>query len=112
MTTTNRYPVGAPIPLLLAAAQVSGVPFMADQFLAIPVTSGAIGDTIACEVEGTHLLAKVTGTAWTIGQDLFWDVVNLKVTHTSNTAANPRIGTAMAAAASGDATGLVKLCFL
>lgn len=110
MTMTNKYPVGTPVPLLLAAAAVSGVPFLQGTMAVVPVTDGAIGDTIAVEIDGIHRdMPKVTGTAWTAGQALYWDVVADKFTHTANSGANPRVGTATEPAASGDATGVVKL---
>ena len=52
-------------------------------------------------------LAKATGEAWTIGNDLYWDNTNKRFTTTS--AGNTKAGVAMNAAASGDTTGNVLL---
>lgn len=108
MTTTKRVD-GDVLEIVLGADRTTGVPFMYGQLLVVPITSGLNGETIAVETGGVHYLAKVTGTGWTAGQKLYWDVVNLKVTHTDNSAANPRIGTAAKAAASGDTSGYVLL---
>jgi len=59
------------------------------------------------EHAGVHRLTKATGEAWTEGAALFWDNTNRRVTTTSS--GNTRIGTAAAAAASGDTLGNVLL---
>lgn len=58
-------------------------------------------------VEGVFLLAKATGTAWSQGDKLYWDSSASKFTKTAS--GNKPAGTAYADAASGDATGYVKL---
>jgi len=100
------------INVVTAAAAVSGVPFMVGTMLVVPIVSDAtVGHTVACARTGAFLLEKVDGggSAWTAGAKLYWDVVNLAVTYTDNTAANPRIGTAMAAAADAAVLGWVIL---
>jgi predicted RecA/RadA family phage recombinase len=110
MTTTPKYPVGTPIPLAITTTRTSGVPFLQGTMAVVPVTDGVNGDTIAVEIDGIHsAVPKVTGSAWTVGQALYWDVVADKFTHTANSGANPRVATAMEPAASGDTTGVVKL---
>jgi predicted RecA/RadA family phage recombinase len=103
------YSPSDPLAVVLAATAVSGVPFMYGNLLVFPITDGASGATIAVHTQGVHTYSKVTGTAWTVGMPLYWDVVNLKLTHTSNSAANPRVGSAARAQASGDTTGRVLL---
>lgn len=109
MTRSNRYPIGTPIPLLLTAVATSGVPFLQGTLAVFPVTDGGIGDTIAVEIDGIHKGPKVTGSAWTVGMAIYWDVVANKFTHTSNSSANPRVGTATEPAGSADTEGYVKL---
>lgn len=76
---------------------------------AVAINDLANAEQGAVYIRGVHTLAKTTGTAWTQGQQLYWDDSGKKVTHTSNSAANIAIGTAYVAAASGDATGQVLL---
>lgn len=108
MSSTFHKP-GDVLDVVLAANATAGTPFMVGGLLVVPITSGSTGETVACEITGVHLLQKVTGSAWTHGQKLYWDVVNLKVTHTDNSAANPRIGSAALAAGSSATTGYVLL---
>lgn len=68
------------------------------------VANGAVGQFA---IEGCWTLAKATGAGWTQGQILYWDNTNKNVTGTSTS--NYRIGCAIAAAASGDTTGQVRL---
>lgn len=67
------------------------------------VLSGAQGQFAT---HGVHQIDKATG-AWTLGQLLYWDDSAKKVTGTATS--NTRIGCAAVIAASGDATGYVRL---
>lgn len=57
--------------------------------------------------QGVFELPKATGTAWTKGDQLYWDAVAKKFTKVA--AGNKSIGIAGADAASGDATGYVSI---
>jgi len=70
--------------------------------------SGA-GVLVECLTGEVFTLPKTTGTAWTKGLKLYWDAGTGKATTTSNTGANTAIGVAWVDAASGDATGSVRL---
>lgn len=102
---------GETLNVTLAAAATSGTPFLLGTMLVVPITDGAIGDTIAVRRTGKWTLPRVTGggSAWTQCMALYWDASASKVTHTSNSGANQRIGNAGAAAATTDATGVVIL---
>ncbi len=68
------------------------------------VASGAQG-TIA--IEGVFLLTNATGVAFTLGQALYWDAGNDRLTSVATN--NIPAGVAAAAAASGDTTARIKL---
>jgi predicted RecA/RadA family phage recombinase len=67
------------------------------------ITSGAAGQI---KMSGVFDIVKASG-AWVVGDNIYWDNTNKFVTTTA--AANKRVGVAVAAAGSGDATGRVRL---
>lgn len=73
------------------------------------VAQNTVAQTLPFEgmVIGVFTLPKATGQAWTEGAKVYWDntAKNFTTTSTSNTLA----GVAVAAAASGDTTGSVRL---
>lgn len=94
------------------AAVVSGQPILLGDLLGIAVTSGAIGDVIAVQVEGVYSIAKrthATTAAMIQGSAVYWDATNSVIDNTSNTGANKMIGWAYVAALSTDATVQVRL---
>ena len=68
------------------------------------VADGAVGSAHLC---GVFELAKLTGTAWVQGDQLFWDVSAAKLTKV--VVGNVPAGFAHKAAASGDALGEVNI---
>src|SRR5258706_455027 len=95
------WTVAAPATVLSGAGALIGTQFggaMKD------ITNGVLGPFA---LTGGHTLAKATGIAWTVGILLYWDNSAKNVTNV--TTSNTRIGIAWAAAASGDATGQVRL---
>lgn len=60
---------------------------------------------------GVFTITKATGTGFALAQggDVYWDNSAKKVTYTSNSGANKRIGFAFAAAADNDASASVSL---
>lgn len=75
-----------------------------------------VADSSAAQTEkfigatcGVFELDKTTGMAFTEGQELYYVLATKLVTNTSNSAANPKIGNAIKAAASGDVLCQVKL---
>lgn len=73
----------------------------------IALSTAVAGATVSVAFSGVALVDKATGSAWTLGEKIYWDDTAKKFTDvsTSNTAA----GFATAAAASGDTTGYIKL---
>jgi len=68
------------------------------------VASGAQGEFC---VTGVYSLTKETGTAWSVGDLIYWDNTNKRCTKTATS--NKLIGVAVEAAAAGDAVGRVRL---
>ena len=68
------------------------------------VANGAQGEF---RTTGVYSLRKETGTAWSVGDLIYWDDTNKRCTTTATN--NKLIGVAVAAAAAGDATGRVRL---
>lgn len=85
----------------------AGTPVLIANLLVVPQTTAAQTLPFDAYTEGVHLLPKATGTAWLEGQILYWDDTAKKITTVSTS--NYRVGCAVAAAASGDTTGKVKL---
>ena len=85
---------------------VSGTPVLIGSIVCVPTATVAATFPFEGQVTGVVSLAKATG-AWTEGALLYWDNSAKNVTTTSTS--NYRIGCAAKAAASGDATGLVRL---
>ena len=70
--------------------------------------AGSTGDSILIHLEGTWApVPKTTGTAWTVGQKLYWKASTSKLTTVSTDGVFA--GVAWAAAASGDTTGEILL---
>lgn len=76
---------------------------------AIGVAQGAAaasGDLYSLALTGVHTVAKKTGTAWVIGEPLWWDTSAVTASNVYVAAAADKfMGYAFAAAASGDTTG-------
>lgn len=69
--------------------------------------SALISTPVEMAVEGVWDIAKTAAQTFSIGDLVYWD--NTAFSVTTVTAANRRIGTAVAAAAGGDATARVRL---
>lgn len=106
MSTTKVHD-GQIVNVTLAATATSGTPFLVGTMLVVPITDGAIGESIACERTGMHTLNKVSAQAWNAGAAIYWDDTAKNCTTTS--AGNTRVGTAGAAAANPSSTGRVIL---
>lgn len=88
---------------------VSGTPYLIGGLLAVALNT--VAATLPCEfgIVGVWLLPKVTGTAWTEGEVLYWDNSAFKVTTVSTS--NFRCGVAcrLGGELSASATGMVRL---
>lgn len=103
----NYIQDGIALDLVAPAALVSGQVFKIGAIIAIAAIDAASGATLAGYVQGCYTVPKATGAAWAVGDTLYWDdtAKNFTKTATSNTKA----GYAIAIAASGDATGIIRL---
>ena len=72
------------------------------------VTDAAAGADVEIKTTGVFEdVPKAAGAAWVQGDILYWDAAAKNFTKTAT--ANTRVGVAVAAAASGDAVGTVKV---
>ena len=107
---SNFIQQGDTLDIVAAAAVTSGTPIAVGALAGIPLSSAGIGVTVAVRVEGVFSVPKMAGTAFTLGQR-----VNFRPSNNSFTTATPVAGDllgaaiAVAAAASGDTTALVRL---
>ena len=69
----------------------------------------AAGEPSSLLTGGLIKYAKTTGTAWTLGQKLYFDSSEDEVCTVTDSGTNKVVGYAAAAAASGDAEGFVLL---
>ncbi len=90
----------------------AGTPVVMGNIIGVALTDIADGSTGSVAIEGVFMLPKVTGSAWTIGSKLLWDVSAGKFDVGSATPATGDVSVccvAAAAAASAATTGAVKL---
>ncbi len=85
----------------------TGLGVLIGQIFAVPVVTAAATVSFAARIAGVVELVKISGTAWTEGQLLYWDDSASNVTTVS--AGNTLIGTAAILAASGAVVGNVLL---
>jgi len=85
----------------------SGVPVRIGRLIVIPVASAAQGLPFEGVTQGIFTLPKATGQAWTEGAVVYW--ANGAGNFTTTASTNQLAGVAVAAAASGDTTGRIRL---
>lgn len=90
-----------------AGGVTSGNGYQIGQIFVVAANDADATDPFEGVTEGVFTLPKETGTAWSEGDPLYWDDGDEEVSKTA--AGNLLIGTAMAAALSGDTTGRVRL---
>lgn len=98
---------GTAIDLVAVAAVASGAVVKIGAIIAVAADGAAIGESFAGYVEGCYTVPKATGAAWAVGDTLYWDDTAKNFTKT--TTSNTKAGYAIAVAASGDATGAIRL---
>jgi predicted RecA/RadA family phage recombinase len=86
---------------------VRGSPVLIADILVIPTDSVAQTLRFQGKTCGVWTLNKATGQTWAEGAILYWD--NSAFKFTTTVTSNRRAGVAVAAAASGDTTGVVRL---
>lgn len=103
----NFVSEGVALDLTAPAAVTAGDPVKVGGLIVVPAADAASGDTFVGYVHGVFDVDKATGAAWAEGDTLYWDDTAKKFTKT--TTSNTKCAVAVAAAASGDTTGRVKL---
>jgi predicted RecA/RadA family phage recombinase len=88
---------------------VSGTPYLIGSLVSIALVTAAETVPYSAMVTGTATVPKATGggSAWTEGVKLYWDDSAKKFTKTSG--GNTLSGVAVAAAADGATTGVIRL---
>ena len=86
---------------------VSGGAYLVGGVVAIAAADAAETEEFEGVLEGAFTLDKVTGTAWTAGDRLYWDNSTKKATKVAG--GNTLMGIAGSDAASGATTGVVRL---
>lgn len=87
---------------------VGGQAYKQGSLIGVVVASAAEGEQFTLQLEGAFSdLPKETGTAWAIGDPLYWDAGNSRFTKTAS--ANTFAGYAHTAALSAAADGVVLL---
>ncbi|KTF31792.1 DUF2190 family protein [Xanthomonas vesicatoria] len=106
----NAYQDGRVLDVTLTAAVTSGGVIAAGKLVAIAVTDGAIGDTVAAHVEGVFALPKLPAAVFAVGAAVNWDIDAKQAIAAAGGAGDTNnIGYAIEAAGNGAATVLVRL---
>src|SRR5262245_43014285 len=90
-----------------APGVASGDPVLVGAIFGIANFSAATGADVEIDTVGVFALPKATGASWAVGDILYWDAGAKNITKTAGD--NLVVGTATAAAASGDTVGNVKI---
>lgn len=99
---------GDTVTITASGTIASGAGVLTDGLFGIATDSVVSGDLLTLVTEGVVTIDKTTGTAWTVGQKIYWDTSAAKGITTS-LAGDPEIGVCVVAAAAGDTTGTVRL---
>lgn len=97
-TITITAPVGG---------TTSGSPVLVGTVLGIAVSSVAAGSPAAVQLEGVFTVTKLTADDVAVGDKLYWDAGNSRLTKTSS--GNTEAGIAFAAAGTSATTVSIKL---
>ena len=97
----NFLTVAAPSPVS------SGAGLLAGSIFGVAVTSAEAEAPVEIAVTGCFKLPKATGTAWSVGDPVYWDSSNGQATHESE--GNTLVGVAIRAADTADEEGEVRL---
>lgn len=103
----NFVAEGKTLTLTAPYALTSGQGVLVGSIFGVATGDAAISTEVEAITEGVFTLTKATGAAWTVGALIYWDNAARNCTTTVGT--NKLIGTAIAAAASGDTVGNVRL---
>lgn len=106
---TNILDDGEQIDITASGNVTSGQLLVAGQMFGVALISGVSGDRIpvATGVRATLPKMNAASNAFTVGANVHWDATNAVVT--ASATSNLKIGVATAAAATSDATAIVRL---
>jgi predicted RecA/RadA family phage recombinase len=85
---------------------VAGAPKLIGSLVVVPCVTVAQTLPFSAAVTGVFTVPKATGTGWTEGLKVYWDVADGEFNTSSS--GNTLVGVAVAVAGSADATGLVR----
>ena len=103
----NFLQIGDTVVVTAPEAVDSGEFIKVDELYGVAPVAAENGADVVLHRKGVFRLPKVTGTAWTQGQKLFWDASAKKFTH--DTSKTPVKAIAFAAAADSATTGEVLI---
>lgn len=104
----NFIQPGEVVTVTVAAAITSGTGLMTGNLFGVACYSGASGDDVEFKTCGVFDLAK-DSSSYAVGDAVYWDDENSKASAAGFSAGMTRIGVAIKAAATGDATVRVRL---
>lgn len=85
----------------------SGDPVLIGAIFGVAAFTAAEGAEVELATTGVFSLPKTTGQVWAVGDSLYWDAAQKKLTTT--TSDNLRVAVATKAAGSSDTTGYAKI---
>ena len=106
----NYVTGGDLIDVVVSKPVVSGAGVLVGSVFGVASTSRKVGgvDVASLRTDGVYRLAKVPGMAWRAGDPVYWDI-NMNAATNRGGVQHKLIGSATAAAASGDLVGVVRL---
>lgn len=102
----NFIQPGEQLTIPAPATVASGAGVRAGMLFGVANHDAESGDDVTIATCGVFTLPKATGSAWTVGAALYWNGTACTITAGTG---NILVGVAVAAAASGDAEGTVRL---
>lgn len=107
----NYVADGKTVTITAGGTITSGAVDSLNDLVGVAQNDAASGESVVYALEGVYRVAKATGAAWAVGEAVNWDNSASNFTKAATAAAGDvtDAGVAMAAAASGDTTGLVKI---
>jgi predicted RecA/RadA family phage recombinase len=105
----NHIQPGDTLTIAAPATVASGAVVIAGSIAGIALGGAASGAPCDVAVSGVFLLPKVAADNVTLGAPIYWDATAGLATIDDDTGSNPRLGTAVAAAAASTGTVKVRL---
>lgn len=103
----NSVQPGDHLTVTAPAAVASGGAVLLGALFGVAVHEAASGESVTIDLRGVYDLPKATGSAWTVGERIYWDATAGAATDVATN--NTEIGKATAAAISAAIVGRVRL---